>query len=141
MITTRRSGLKAGPLNQRTTGGRPHRRPNCGRGEEREVLRRYTAALERADDNALTSRPARAVTRPSRPLAGRSSRSGCPICVRFEVRPAATNLQPMAASCILPGDRHRSVALTVLRVEDGLVAETATFGTALSRAFGLPEAL
>ena len=53
------------------------------------------------------------------------------------------NRQP-AAACYLrrPGDTvFRAFKLDVLRVEDGQVAETTTFGSELFPAFGLPEVL
>ncbi|GGU16365.1 RNA polymerase subunit sigma-70 [Lentzea flava] len=130
--------------------------------QDREILQRYMAALERADDDALAallSADARASQQ-----SGAGGHEGehavwCegrqtildawapalhgPHAVRFKVLPATANRQPVAASYIRSGDEgpYRAFALTSLRIEDGLVAETATFGTALFPAFGLPAVL
>jgi RNA polymerase sigma-70 factor (ECF subfamily) len=128
--------------------------------QEREVLRRYMAALERADDGALAallSADARASQQPgaggyegAEPvwIEGRDTILDAwapalhgPHAVEFKVLPAMANRQQAAASYIRSGDRYEAFALTVLRVEGGGVAETATFGTALFPAFGLPTSI
>lgn len=130
--------------------------------QEREVLRRYMAALERADDDALAallSADARASQQSG--AGGYDGEQAAwfegkqtiieawapalhgPHAVQFKFLPMMANRQPVAASYIRSGDEgpYHAFALTVLRIEDGLVAETATFGTALFPAFGLPASL
>jgi RNA polymerase sigma-70 factor (ECF subfamily) len=130
--------------------------------QDREILQRYMAALERADDAALAallSADARASQQSGAGgydgddpvwIEGRETILQAwapalhgPHAVRFRVLPATANRQPVAASYVRAGDEglFQAFALTVLRVEDGLVAETATFGTALFPEFGLPAVL
>jgi RNA polymerase sigma-70 factor (ECF subfamily) len=130
--------------------------------QEREVLQRYMAALERADDDALAallSADARASQQSGAGgydgeqaawFEGRDTIIEAwapalhgPHAVQFKILPTTANRQPVAASYIRSGDEgpYQAFALTVLRIEDGLVAETATFGTALFPAFGLPAVL
>jgi RNA polymerase sigma-70 factor, ECF subfamily len=61
----------------------------------------------------------------------------------FRMVPTAANGQPAAASYLRPTGQstYRLVALNVLRVEAGKIAEVTTFGPELCRAFGLPESL
>jgi RNA polymerase sigma-70 factor, ECF subfamily len=129
---------------------------------EREVLQRYMAALERADDDALAallSADARASQQSGAGgyegeepvwIEGRDTIIDAwapalhgPYAVQFKILPTTANRQPVAASYIRSGDQreYRAFALTVLRIEDGMVAETATFDTALFPAFGLPAAI
>jgi RNA polymerase sigma-70 factor (ECF subfamily) len=63
--------------------------------------------------------------------------------VQFKTLPTMANRQPVAASYIRSGDQqeYQAFALTVLRIEDGMVAETVTFGAALFPVFGLPATL
>ena len=55
----------------------------------------------------------------------------------------SANRQPAVAAYLRrPGDAaHRGLALDVLRVEDGAIAEIITFPPTLFAAFGLPETL
>jgi RNA polymerase sigma-70 factor (ECF subfamily) len=57
--------------------------------------------------------------------------------------PTRANMQPAAANYLRrPGDsEYRAMALDVLRIEDGAVAEVTTFAPELFPAFGLPQTL
>jgi hypothetical protein len=61
----------------------------------------------------------------------------------FRVVPAAANRQPAAASYLrLTGEsEYRLVAVNVLRIEHGKIAEVTTFAPTLCRAFDLPPTL
>jgi RNA polymerase sigma-70 factor, ECF subfamily len=63
---------------------------------------------------------------------------------RFRLLPTRANMQPSAASYVRrPGDpRYRPLAIDVLRIERGLVAEVTTFVRPdLFARFGLPAEL
>lgn len=126
--------------------------------EERSVLRRYMAALERADLAAVADLLAEDVraAMPPWPMwyLGRDAvlttltvswNPDLPYYVgRFRVVPTAANGQPAIATYVCaPGDTaFRACAIGVLRVEDGLIAElTAFHDTGLFPAFGLPAEL
>ncbi|MGW4420698.1 RNA polymerase subunit sigma-70 [Streptosporangium sp. NPDC004631] len=129
---------------------------------ERAVLQRYMAAIEHADDVALAellSEDARASQQPGAGgyeglepacVEGREAIIAAwapalhgPHAVEFRFVPTRANRQPAAASYIrAPGDSaYRAFALSVLRVEDGGVAELATFASDLFPAFDLPTTL
>jgi RNA polymerase sigma-70 factor (ECF subfamily) len=61
----------------------------------------------------------------------------------FRMVPSAANRQPAAASYLrLTGEsEYRLVAVNVLRIEDGKIAEITTFAPDLCRAFDLPQTL
>ncbi|MGH3588914.1 MAG: RNA polymerase subunit sigma-70, partial [Pseudonocardia sp.] len=63
---------------------------------------------------------------------------------RFRMLPTRANAQPAAAAYVRTRDdtAHRAFAVSVLRIEGGLVAEAVAFhDTSLFPAFGLPPAL
>jgi RNA polymerase sigma-70 factor (ECF subfamily) len=62
---------------------------------------------------------------------------------RFRCLPARANGQPAVAAYLRrPGDtEYRPLALDVLRIEDGLVAEIVAFGPEVFPAFGLPATI
>ncbi|MFI6326128.1 sigma-70 family RNA polymerase sigma factor [Nonomuraea sp. NPDC050556] len=155
------SGLQRARVTMRTR--LPRRRldwtPSAS-AEERAVLQRYMSALERADEAAVA-----AVLREDA-VAGHQAGAGGnegSDAVRYEGRdvilkawapilgggpelrflPAYANRQPAAATYLrLPGGlSFEAFALSVLRVEDGAVAEIMTFGADLFPAFGLPGEL
>jgi RNA polymerase sigma-70 factor, ECF subfamily len=122
--------------------------------EERELLRRYLDAHERTDADALAQllREDARLTMPPLPswYEGRdaivtASRKGFDPefgSVRSVV--AGANLQPTLAHYLRrPGEsEYRPLALDVLRIEGGLVAEITSFvSPELFEAFGLPEKL
>jgi RNA polymerase sigma-70 factor, ECF subfamily len=122
--------------------------------EERELLRRYLAAHERADLEALAEllREDARLTMPPHPTwyAGREAilvamRQGFdPEFGRLRSVVAAANTQPAAAHYLLaPGEPdYRPLALDVLRIEGGRVAEISSFVfPGLFPAFGLPPKL
>jgi RNA polymerase sigma-70 factor (ECF subfamily) len=122
--------------------------------EERELLRRYVDAHERADIDALAAllREDARLTMPPHPV-WFDGREAILIAAQrgFEpefghLRSVATgaNRQPAVAHYLrAPGDsEHRPLAIDVLRVEDGLVAEITSFvSSERFAAFGLPPAL
>jgi len=122
--------------------------------EERELLRRYVAAHDQADADALAEllhEDAR-LTMPPHPTwyAGReavmiAARKGFdPEFGQLRSLVAAANMQPAAAHYLRrPGDsEYRPLALDVLRVEEGRVAEITSFVFPdMFPAFGLPPAL
>ena len=61
----------------------------------------------------------------------------------FRIIPTGANRQPAAAAYVRRAgdDRYRPLAIDVLRIEDGLVAEVTTFGRRWFPRFGLPSAL
>jgi RNA polymerase sigma-70 factor, ECF subfamily len=61
----------------------------------------------------------------------------------FRMVPTAANRQPAAASYLRPvgESEYRLVALNVLRIEHGTIAEVTTFAPSLCRAFHLPQTL
>jgi RNA polymerase sigma-70 factor, ECF subfamily len=123
--------------------------------EERALVQRYMDANDRGDTAGileLLGEEAR-FTMPPEPtvVVGREA------IVRFWVEggfgskafgelrslPTRANMQP-AVACYLrrPGDTvYRALAVDVLRIEDGELAEITTFGAELFPAFGLPPTL
>jgi RNA polymerase sigma-70 factor (ECF subfamily) len=123
-------------------------RPERATAEEQEVARRYIEALERRDLAALAalvrpdsrfSFPPRAVWYDGLDAFWRASdKHAAP--GEHLVLPAAANLQPAFAVYLrAPGEpRYRPLALAVLRVEDGRVAEVIHWDRPeLFEAFGL----
>jgi RNA polymerase sigma-70 factor (ECF subfamily) len=122
--------------------------------EERELLRRYVDAHERADAHALAAllREDARLTMPPHPI-WYSGRDAIMIAMRKGFDPAfghirtvvaAANTQPAAAHYVrAPGQsEHLPVALDVLRIEVGCVVEITSFASPeLFPAFGLPAAL
>jgi RNA polymerase sigma-70 factor (ECF subfamily) len=119
--------------------------------EERELLRRYVDAHERADADGLAEllREDARLTMPPHPTwyAGReailiASRKGFdPEFGHLRSVVAGANMQPAAAHYLRrPGEsEHRPLALDVLRIEGGRVAEITSFVfPELFPAFGLP---
>jgi RNA polymerase sigma-70 factor (ECF subfamily) len=122
--------------------------------EERELLRRYVDAHERADADALAEllHEDAVLTMPPIPTwyAGReairiASRKGFdPEFGHLRTLVAAANSQPAAAHYLRrPGEvEHRPLALDVLRVEGGRIAAITSFlSPELFPAFGLPPRL
>jgi RNA polymerase sigma-70 factor (ECF subfamily) len=122
--------------------------------EERDLLRRYVDAHERADADALADllREDARLTMPPHPTwyAGReailiASRQGFdPEFGHLRALVAAANRQPAAAHYLRrPGEsEYRPLALDVLRIEGGRVAEITSFVfPGLFPAFGLPPKL
>jgi RNA polymerase sigma-70 factor (ECF subfamily) len=122
--------------------------------DERELLRRYVDAHERADADALAEllREDARLTMPPHPTwyAGRkailiAARQGFdPEFGRLRTVVAAANRQPAAAHYLRrPGEsKYRPLALDVLRIEGGRVAEITSFVfPGLFPAFGLPPTL
>lgn len=121
---------------------------------EREVLQRYVEAHDRADPDALAElllEDAR-LNMPPHPVwyDGReaivtaSSKGFDPDFGRLRALVTGANLQPAVAYYLLaPGEsEYRPLAMDVLRIEDGLVAEITSFVfPELFGAFGLPPAL
>jgi RNA polymerase sigma-70 factor (ECF subfamily) len=121
---------------------------------ERELLRRYVDAHERADADALAEllREDARLTMPPHPTwyAGRkailvAARQGFdPAFGRLRTVVTAANRHPAAAHYLRPpGDsEYRALALDVLRIEGGRVAEITSFvSPGLFPAFGLPPTL
>jgi RNA polymerase sigma-70 factor (ECF subfamily) len=120
--------------------------------EEGEVARRYVDALERRDFSALAalvsadarfSFPPRAVWYDGLEAFRRASDKHAAPGDHLAV-PAAANLQPAFAVYLrAPGDeRYRPLALAVLRIQDGRVAEVIHWDRPeLFEAFGLPMSL
>jgi RNA polymerase sigma-70 factor, ECF subfamily len=122
--------------------------------EERELLRRYVDAHERADMNALAEllREDARLTMPPHPT-WYEGREAILIAMRQGFDPefgqlrclvAAANGQPAAAHYLRrPGEsEYRPLALDVLEVEGGLVTEITSFVfPGLFPAFGLPPTL
>ena len=125
---------------------------------ERDVLRRYLDAVERADLATVAELLAEDVraTMPPFPMwyLGREAvvgslaaswDPGAPGYVgRFRMVPTRANRQPAAAAYVRgPGDaEHRAFAIGVLRIEGGRIVElTAFHDPGLFAAFGLPPAL
>jgi RNA polymerase sigma-70 factor, ECF subfamily len=122
--------------------------------EERKLLRRYVDAHERADADALAEllREDALLTMPPHPTwyAGReaiviASRKGFdPEFGHMRSIIAGANMQPAAAHYLRPPGEteHRPLALDVLRIEGGRVAEITSFVfPELFPAFGLPQKL
>ncbi len=122
---------------------------------EREVLRRYIDASERADLQSLAAllREDARSAMPPQPgtYVGRATLIELwrPVVVgpqafgEFRIIPTGANRQPAAATYVRRAgdDRYRPLAIDVLRIEDGLVAEVTTFGPRWFPRFGLPSAL
>jgi RNA polymerase sigma-70 factor, ECF subfamily len=118
---------------------------------EWDVLRRFMAAWERADADALVAMMRDDVrwAMPPAPLwfDGRDAIAklfdAFPIGWNGEFRVVATaaNRQPAMASYIRPpgGSAFELAALTVLRIEDGRVVELTNFAPELLRGFALPQ--
>ncbi|MET9022669.1 sigma-70 family RNA polymerase sigma factor [Actinopolymorpha sp. NPDC004070] len=122
--------------------------------EERELLRRYVEAHESSDANALAAllREDARLTMPPHPTwyAGRaaimaaSTQAFTPAFGRLRSVPVRANRQLGAAHYLLaPGETvYRPLAVDVLRIEDGQVAEITSFdGSAYFVMFGLPLTL
>nr|WP_308282476.1 sigma-70 family RNA polymerase sigma factor [Pseudonocardia nigra] len=122
---------------------------------EREVLRQFMAACERADVAALGAlmREDALFTMPPEPewIHGRdaiisswaTAMAGPDAWGDFRCVPIWTNRQPAAANYLRRrgNTQFRAVTIDVLRIEDGLVTEVVTFGSELFPAFGLPATL
>jgi RNA polymerase sigma-70 factor (ECF subfamily) len=123
--------------------------------EERAIVGRYMAAVERADLTAVADLLAEDVRATMPPwtlwLAGRPAvmaalteswdRRSPHHVGRFRMLATRANGQPAAAGYLrAPGDdAYRAFAIGVLRIEDGHIAEMVAFHEpALFRAFGLP---
>jgi RNA polymerase sigma-70 factor (ECF subfamily) len=119
---------------------------------ERVLLSRYMQAHEQGDvdklaallrEDARVSTPPYSVWYDGREAFMRSARRGA-AAGRYRYLPTRANGQPAAASYIRRGDDelYRPLAIDILRVEDGLVAELTIFVRPdLFSAFGLPSAL
>jgi RNA polymerase sigma-70 factor, ECF subfamily len=122
--------------------------------EERELLRRYMEAHERADIDGLAAllREDVCLTMPPIPTwyAGREAiltamlQGFDPKFGHLRSVPAAANTQPAAGHYLRPPGEteYRPLALDVLRIEGGMIAEITSFVSAeLFPAFGLPPKL
>jgi RNA polymerase sigma-70 factor (ECF subfamily) len=123
-------------------------------GEELELLQRYVDAHERADADALAEllREDARLTMPPHPswYEGREAiriaagKGFEPSFGRLRTLVTAANRQPAAAHYLCPPgeSEYRALALDVLRVEDGRVAEISSFVfPGLFSAFGLASVL
>lgn len=122
---------------------------------EREVLRRYIDASERADLRSLAALLREDVRMAMPPQAGihvgraalielwRPAVVGPEAFGEFRMIPTGANRQPAAATYVRRAgdDRYRPLAIDVLRIEDGLVAEVTTFGARWFAGFGLRSSL
>lgn len=122
--------------------------------EERELLRRYVDAHERADADALAEllREEAVLTMPPLPT-WYAGREAILIATQKGFDPAfgnlrgvvtGANLQPTVAHYLRPPDEseYRPLALDVLRVKDGRIAEISSFvSPELFASFGLPPSL
>jgi RNA polymerase sigma-70 factor, ECF subfamily len=128
--------------------------PSGPSGEERELLRRYVDAHERTDVDALAAlllEDARLTMPPHATwYAGReailvaSEKGFDPAFGQLRSVVAGANLQPAAAHYLRPPgeSQYRPLALDVLRIEGGRVAEISSFVfPGLFPAFGLPPTL
>jgi RNA polymerase sigma-70 factor, ECF subfamily len=123
--------------------------------QERALVQRYIDATERADSAALAElmRDDMRFSMPPDPSwwAGREASVkawtdggfGSEEFGRFRCIATSANRQPAVANYRLkPGDTaYRPMALDVLRIEGGLVAEIVTFEPSVFAAFGLPPQL
>jgi RNA polymerase sigma-70 factor (ECF subfamily) len=123
--------------------------------EERALLERYVEATERSDAGAIAAlmREDARFTMPPQPLLveGRDeivrswTEGGFGTDEYKDMRCVLTraNRQPAIAVYLRrPGDtEHRALAVDVLRIEDGVVAEITTFTDEVFPAFGLPVTL
>ena len=121
------------------------------------MLRRYMAAHERADANAIAAllREEALLTMPPHPLwfVGRAQIVAFTAEVfdpgsphyhgAWRSLPTWANRQPAAALYVRrPGtSEYRAQVLDVLRVEDGTIAAITAFGPELFPVFGLPQTL
>ena len=139
-------------LGERRTEWAPSAEPSE---EERELLRRYVDAHERADVDALAAllREDARLTMPPHPT-WYDGREAILIAAQqgfdpefghaADASPPAANRQPAAAHYLRrPGEsEYRPLALDVLRVEGGRIAEITSFvSPELFPAFGLPPLL
>ncbi|MGH2970358.1 MAG: sigma-70 family RNA polymerase sigma factor [Solirubrobacteraceae bacterium] len=123
--------------------------------EELALLQRYMDASDRGDADAVAAllRDDARFSMPPQPglYVGREAIMafwaeggfGSEELGRFRCVPTSANLQP-AVACYLrrPGDsEYRALALDVLRIEGGAVAEIITFDSNVFPAFGLPATL
>jgi RNA polymerase sigma-70 factor (ECF subfamily) len=123
--------------------------------EERALLQRYVDASERGDGHALVEllREDARFTMPPEPTMIEGNEAivsfwmeggfGSDSFGHMRCVLTRANKQP-AVACYLrrPGDsEYRALALDVLRIEDGAVAEVTTFGSDVFPAFGLPPTL
>ncbi|MFG1949012.1 RNA polymerase subunit sigma-70 [Nonomuraea sp. NPDC048826] len=120
---------------------------------EREVLRRYLEASQRADLTALAAllrEDARQTMPPATLLyAGRAAIldmwrpvvEGPEAWGEWRAIETSANRLPAVANYVRRGGEtaFTAVNLDVLRIEDGLIAEITTFGPEVLAAFGLPE--
>jgi RNA polymerase sigma-70 factor, ECF subfamily len=138
----------------RPIGRHPDSGPAQATDQERATLEEFVAAWEHADTDRLTAllREDALWAMPPAPLwfAGRAAivrlYERFPIDFQgrsFRMLSTAANRQPAAAAYVRLSDesRFRFVALHVLRVERGAIAEVTTFNPELCRAFGLPATL
>jgi RNA polymerase sigma-70 factor (ECF subfamily) len=123
--------------------------------QEREVLRHYIDASERADLRSLTAllredarmamppQPGTWVGRDALIELWRPAVVGPEAFGEFRLIPTGANRQPAAAAYVRRSgdDRYRPLSIDVLRIEDALVAEVTTFGPRWFPRFGLPDAL
>jgi len=135
--------------------GRAEAKPYPASSEkERDALRRFMEAWERADTASLTGllREDARWAMPPAPLwfDGRAAIERLftlfPIDWQgrqFRVLPARANRQPAAATYVRAAGEStfRGAGLHVLRIEGGLIVEVTTFGPELCRAFNLPPTL
>ncbi len=121
---------------------------------ERALLARFIDAHERCDAAAAVAIAAQdiRITMPPNPCCFEGLAAIAPLLERafgeeresdWRLVPTQANRLPTAASYLRrPGDTaFRAFKLDVLRIEDGVIAEITTFGTALFPAFGLPPTL
>jgi len=140
-----------GRLGERRTEWTPTSEPSA---DERELLRRYVDAHQRADAAALAEllREDARLTMPPHPTwyAGREAiliaaeQGFDPKFGHIRTLVAAANRQPTAAHYLRPPGEsdYRPLALDVLRIEGGRIAEITSFVfPRLFRAFGLPPNL
>jgi RNA polymerase sigma-70 factor (ECF subfamily) len=138
----------------------PERRTEWGPGEEpseheRELVQRYIDATERADTDSLAELLKEEIvfSMPPDPRwwAGRDAAVQCWVdggfgtegFGRFRCVATSANRQPAVAVYRLrPGDTaYRAMAIDVLSIEDGGIAEIVTFEPSVFAAFGLPAEL
>ncbi|MEU4829923.1 RNA polymerase subunit sigma-70 [Streptosporangium sp. NPDC023615] len=145
-----RSTLRA-HLPERRLDWAPSTAPSAG---ERELLRRFMDAHERADASALARLLHQDVRMTMPPLpfwfAGREAvtafaadafGSGSPLYGgRWRSVLTRANRQPAVAGYVRPpgGREYRAQVLNVLRIEDGRIVEITVFEPRLFAAFGLP---
>ncbi len=123
--------------------------------EERALLQRYMDATDRNDPAAMVEllREDAFCSMPPQAQWWRGNEAivaawveggfGSPSIGHFRCVPVSSNRQPgVAAYLRRPGDKeYRALALDVLRIEDGRVAEIVAFGPEMFPAFGLPPAM